>query len=83
MNNVNRNCAYAPMAQYNTSGDIRVPVPVTANQGFYVVPDYQTFGYQTLTGARSGVGPSCSGYFSLDHAYGSCNSMSFVRRSCM
>jgi hypothetical protein len=78
-----RNCSYAPLACYNASGDIKVPVPVTATQGFYVVPDYQTYGYQTLTGARSGAGPSCSGYFTLDHAYGSCNSMAYVRRSCM
>lgn len=78
-----KNCSYAPLGCYNTTfnNDIRAPVPVTQ---FYIVPDYQTYGYQTLTGARSGADPSCSGYFTLDHAYGNCNNaMTYVRRSCI
>ena len=81
----NRNCSYAPLSCYNSSGNIQVPSSVTTSQGFYVVPDYQTYGYQTLTGARNGAAPSCSGYFTLNNAYGSCDSdvPTYTRSSCI
>ena len=79
----NNGCNFAALSNYNSSGNMKLPVPMTSTQGFYVVPDYATFGYQTLTSEKSGQIPSCSGYFSLQGAYGSCSdSMTYSKRAC-
>ncbi|ABF82145.1 hypothetical protein MIV115R [Invertebrate iridescent virus 3] len=74
-NSAQKSCSYTPVACYNAY--------TPAQQGFYVVPDYQTYGYQTLTSARAGALPSCSRYFSVQNAYGSCSTMSYVRKDCI
>ena len=61
-------CSYASLANYNNgSQQMRPPVPATTVSGTYIVPDYQAPGYNTLS---HNVGPSCSGYFNIQTAYG-------------
>jgi hypothetical protein len=75
---------YATLDKYNTMNGLTVPQPSTTVQGFYVVPDWMTAGYQTLTSRRAGLAPSVSGYFNLSSAYGDCGtqSVSYQRQAC-
>jgi hypothetical protein len=63
-------CSYANLCSYNSAYTRGVvpPVPSSAAGPMqYLIPSYGLPGYQTLT---HGLGPSCSGYFSINQAYG-------------
>lgn len=63
-------CSYATLSHYNKSmpGETsRPPIPAGTVSGHYIVPVWGASGYDVLTG--NGVG-SCSGYFSIESAYG-------------
>ena len=62
-------CSYSNLNNYNGYGASTSPaVPASTVSGSYIVPAYGTIGYDTLTHGSST--PSCSGYFSIQHAYG-------------
>lgn len=85
-------CAHATLSTYNmtnknnaTNGMMgSAPMnPQSANvSGFYLVPNYQAPGYDTLTHGGKG---SCSGFFNITNAYGAnadkCSTQ-FLRKIC-
>ena len=82
-------CSYSNLQNYNNSrGTWGQPAltPSTVS-GQYVVPVFGAPGYDTLSKGKSadGSGPSCSGYYSIDNAYGSsagdCNQQ-YTTRMC-
>ena len=77
-------CAYNTLGRYNGSskGGVGHPqVAPTTVSGSYIVPDYGSIGYNALTGS----GQSCSGYPSIQGAYGkganNCNTK-YMARLC-
>ncbi len=76
-------CSYASLSNYNNgSQGMNPPVPAGTTVGKYIVPDYAPPGYASIS---SGV-PSCSGYRTINQAYGTdangnCGTK-FVSRSC-
>lgn len=72
---------YAMAKTYNEASQVRVPSP--ASTGFYIVPVFGTYGYQSLTGERVGMLPSATGYFTLGTAYGSCGMLQPTTRPTM
>lgn len=78
---------YASLSMYNQGSQVRVPAPATS--GLYVVPVFDTYGYNSLTSQRNAVYsvPSTNGYFTLDSAYGNCGNeltgVPYVRSACM
>ena len=79
-------CSYATLSQYNSNGQLNVPVPdrTRAVSGMYVVPTYGLgAGYNSLThGNKAG---SCNGFFNITSAYGrnanNCNTQ-YVKTLC-
>ncbi len=76
--------SYSNLSKYNTMNGLAVPQPSTTVQGYYVVPEWMSAGYQTLTAERYGLPPNVSGYFDLVAAYGDCstNTASYQRQAC-
>ena len=79
-------CSYTNLANYNASapGTLGQPaVPASTVIGMQVVPNYAAPGYDTLT--HGGAAPSCSGYFTVQSAYGpnaaECNTQ-YYNRPC-
>jgi len=65
-------CSYANLCSYNSAYTRGVvpPVPSSAAGPMqYLIPSYGLPGYQSLQHG-GGLGPSCSGYFSINQAYG-------------
>lgn len=61
-------CSYASLSNYNNgSQGMSPPVPATTVRGQYIVPDNTAIGYNALTSTV----PTCSGYRSIQSAYGS------------
>ena len=76
-------CQYSSMVNYNSIppfGSMNMPTPAVSKE--YIIPQFATSGYQTLTALRNGSCPTQSGYFQLDNAYPSCSSRSYVRSAC-
>lgn len=78
-------CSYATLSHYNNDGKggvVQLPTPKGAVSGSYVVPHYDTIGYDAL---QHGPVPSCSGYFNIGTAYkgkgGDC-SQKYVHKLC-
>ena len=73
--NTSPSCQYSTLSTYNGTSFLgnSPPVPATTVTGIYVVPQFGTIGYDSLTSAN----PSCSGYRNIMTAYGadasSCN----------
>jgi hypothetical protein len=65
-------CDYVSLSKYNSSsaGTLGNPTYMKASDvvGHYVVPNYSSIGYNALT--HGNTSPSCSGYFSINSAYG-------------
>ena len=62
-------CSYANLSNYNNgSQGTNPPVSASVISGVYVVPEYSSPGYNTLS--HNSNGPSCSGYFNIQNAYG-------------
>jgi hypothetical protein len=64
-------CNFATLGNYNSNGQLAVPVPHTTHgtSGAYVVPVFGAgLGYDALTHGNN-VG-SCSGFFNITKAYG-------------
>lgn len=61
-------CSYATLSNYNNGNQgVRPAMPASSVSGHYIVPSYSAPGYDTLS---HGSAPSCSGYFSVQNAYG-------------
>jgi len=61
-------CSYASLSSYNNGNKgVRPAMQATNVSGKYVVPSYSAPGYNTLS---HNVAPTCSGYFSIQAAYG-------------
>jgi hypothetical protein len=62
-------CSYANLSNYNNGnqGMMRPPIPATTVVGQYIVPNYSSPGYNTLSHDSA---PSCAGYFNIQSAYG-------------
>ena len=76
---------YASLGTYNghmTGMMGRPVVPATSVSGVYIVPDYSSIGYSTLS---HGMQPSYRKYFTMAGAYGAgagqCNTQ-YVKRMC-
>ena len=66
-------CSYSNLQNYNNSRGTWGQPAVAAStvSGQYVVPVFGAPGYDTLArGKANNPGPSCSGFFSIDNAYG-------------
>ena len=81
--NIEPNFQYSTLATYNWSsflGNVP-PVPATTVTGFYIVPDYKSIKYDSLTSTN----PSCTGYRNIQSAYGAdaanCD-QKYLRKSC-
>lgn len=59
---------YSTMNKY-AGGTINVPVPPPLVTSEYILPQFASSGYDTLTAGRFGGCPSASGYFQLQDAY--------------
>ena len=75
-------CAYATLGQYNGCNGGNSPYVNNSGQCNYVVPDWGEIGYDALTGPGC---PSCSGFFTMEQAYGrnsnNCNQR-YLSKSC-
>ena len=73
--------SYTNLSNYNTNYRGMVNAPTIVSGAVEVVPEFSTFGYNSLT---HGI-PTCSGYFNLQGAYGLAAddySTRFVQRLC-
>ncbi len=73
--------SYTNLSNYNTNYRGMVNAPTLSSGAVEIVPEFSTFGYNSLT---HGI-PTCSGYFNLQGAYGLAAddySTRFVQRLC-
>jgi hypothetical protein len=59
-------CHYGTLDKYNNGYSMGVPPMGKVITGQYIVPTYDPIGYESLTAQV----PSCSGYSSIESAYG-------------
>ena len=76
---------YTSLKNYNNQGmgsGVAAPIPAgTVPQGYQIVPQYGSMGYDSLTGGSGSL--SNKGYFQINSAYGSeSNCGNFVNRQC-
>jgi len=60
-------CAYADLGNYSADYSMDVPPQGKVSSGAYIVPTWSPISYDSLTSKV----PSCSGYGSIQSAYGS------------
>lgn len=73
-------CSYSSLNNYNKN-TMGVPVTVRSSFGTQAIPNYSAPGYGTLVDKSN----PCSGYFTIDSAYGNCAtdpSQSYSIRKC-
>lgn len=75
---VSDSCGFKTLNNYNKS-TMGVPVAVPQTVGKYLIPNYSAPGYGTLVDAAH----PCSGYFTINSAYGDCAKQTSSYRSCM
>ena len=79
---------YATLGTYYSSGALagarlpgpEGPLPKATKRNEYVIPQYGTSGYASLSAASTAVPPS-NGYYTLQNAYGTCSN-AFQTASC-
>lgn len=59
-------CSYSSLGNYNAGYSMDVPPQGKVTSGVYIVPTWSPISYDSL----SSKVPSCSGYYSIDNAYG-------------
>lgn len=73
-------CTYSPLNEtYGSRSSAKVTPGQTSGQ--YVVPEWGQFGNGYVSLSLSGDKKSCTGYATMENAYGSCDAK-FGTRSC-